>query len=69
MMTTVEMVARFLEDFAYEVEDEGRARKPMLPKTEDSWTGFVHDAEKLLAKIDRASGAPPPAPLPPEDQR
>jgi hypothetical protein len=51
MMDNIELVARFLEDFAYQVEDEGRARNRMLPKTDVSWQGFTADAEKLIRQL------------------
>lgn len=55
MMDNLEIVARFLEDFAYQVEEEGRARNLMIPKTETSWQGFTADAEKLLRQLGQWS--------------
>lgn len=46
--TNIETVARFLEDFAFQVEEEGRARNLMITKTDTSWQGFTNDAENLL---------------------
>jgi len=56
MMEDIEIIARFLEDFAYQVEDEGRAQSPMIRKNETSWQGFTRDAEKLLRLLQ-----PPPS--------
>lgn len=50
MDPATETIAKFLESFAYQVEDESRSL-PMLPKTADSWTGFTHDAQVLQALL------------------
>jgi hypothetical protein len=45
----VRAAAKWLEDFAYELEAEESL--PMLPKTPDGWVGFTHDAEKLIKAL------------------
>lgn len=47
----VEIVARFLEDFAFETERESKL-VPMIPKEEKSYIGFSYDAERLLRLLD-----------------
>lgn len=50
MSKQIEIIAKFLEDFARD-EDEDRKIAPSLtrlPKDETSWEGFIHSAEKLF---------------------
>ena len=54
MEKKTELVARFLEHFAYQVEDESKSL-PMIPKSQSSWVGFTHDADTLLRLLAEQS--------------
>jgi hypothetical protein len=47
------MVARWLETYARLLEEDKAL--PMLPKTDVSWQGFLHDARKLLLLLRHPS--------------
>jgi len=48
-MMKEEIIARFLEDFTRVIDEENRIAPNLgrIPRSNDSWQGFLHDAKKL----------------------
>ena len=56
-MNKIEIIARFLEDFTMELgrDHEIAPSLKRIPKSEDTWKGFIYDAKKLERHLTPAA--------------